>query len=141
MEATCGLAVFALREITSLEGHRALLRVQPMVQQAQFVKAQSYDEFNPRGFLIYCDPPYQGNRLSNKLFRNFDWDKFWDTMRRWSRNNLVVISERTAPADFVPICTLQSHLTTGGRHKTDEEYLFVSKNQETRKEKKIKTRA
>lgn len=30
----------------------------------------------------------------------FDYDLFWDTMRKWSRNNIVLISEENAPSDF-----------------------------------------
>ena len=30
----------------------------------------------------------------------FDHDKFWNVMRVWSKDNLVFISEETAPSDF-----------------------------------------
>ena len=48
---------------------------------------------------INCDPAYQGT----KQYANataFDYDLFWDTMRKWSRNNIVLISEENAPSDF-----------------------------------------
>ena len=52
--------------------------------------------------MIYCDPPYANTKkFANAL--NFDYEKFWDTMRKWSKNNFVLISELSAPKDFVCI--------------------------------------
>lgn len=51
------------------------------------------------GFLIYCDPPYQGTKqYANAM--TFDYNEFWQTMRDWSKNNIVLISEQNAPDDF-----------------------------------------
>lgn len=49
--------------------------------------------------VIYCDPPYAATTGYNGG-EQFDHTEFWDTMRRWSGNNLVFISEQTAPPDF-----------------------------------------
>lgn len=54
------------------------------------------------GFVIYCDPPYSGTKQYANS-RGFDHAQFWDTMRQWSKHNIVLISEQTAPPDFVPI--------------------------------------
>ena len=40
--------------------------------------------------LIYCDPPYQ--HTTGYSTGGFDHDKFWDTMRKWSKNNYIFIS-------------------------------------------------
>ena len=65
----------------------------------------SYDEWNPKNAIIYCDPPY--NATNQPYFSKvFDTDKFWDTMRKWSENNIVVISEYSAPDDFHVIASL-----------------------------------
>ena len=51
------------------------------------------------GMLIYCDPPYQGTKqYANAM--TFDYNEFWQTMRDWSKNNIVLISEQNAPDDF-----------------------------------------
>ncbi|MCM1178652.1 MAG: DNA adenine methylase [Clostridium sp.] len=51
------------------------------------------------GMVIYCDPPYQCTKqYANAL--TFDYDKFWQTMREWSKYNIVLISEENAPDDF-----------------------------------------
>lgn len=51
------------------------------------------------GMLIYCDPPYWGTKQYANA-ANFDYDEFWQTMREWSKNNIVIISEQNAPDDF-----------------------------------------
>ena len=53
----------------------------------------------PCGCLIYADPPY-ANTKQYKNAANFDYDEFWQTMRDWSKNNIVIISEQNAPDDF-----------------------------------------
>ena len=34
------------------------------------------------------------------MFKGFDYEKFWNNMRSWSNNNIVLISELNAPDDF-----------------------------------------
>lgn len=52
--------------------------------------------------MVYCDPPYANTKqFANS--QNFDYDEFWETMRRWSKDNYVLVSELTAPDDFVCI--------------------------------------
>lgn len=53
----------------------------------------------PFGCLIYADPPY-ANTKQYKNAANFDYDGFWQAMRDWSKNNIVIISEQNAPDDF-----------------------------------------
>lgn len=72
-------------------------------KKVKFIKSASYDTFDPKGMLIYCDPPYRGNKVSNDTFENFDHDRFWNVMRKWSKKNIVVISEKQAPKDFISI--------------------------------------
>ena len=54
---------------------------------------------DPCGCVFYCDPPY-ANTKQYKNAANFDYDEFWQTMRDWSKNNIVIISEQNAPDDF-----------------------------------------
>jgi len=73
--------------------------------------ATSYKSFEPENKLIYCDPPYEGNIVSNEFFENFNHNEFWNIMRKWSEKNLVFISERIAPADFKPIWSKEHNAT------------------------------
>ena len=60
-----------------------------------------YKDLNPNDMIIYCDPPYRGTTQYDKnIVGEFDHDEFWDTMRKWSKNNTVLISEYDAPQDF-----------------------------------------
>ena len=65
-------------------------------------KNKDYTEFknrNLKGYLIYADPPYKGTKeYSNS--KDFNHDEFWDIMRLWSKDNIVLISEENAPDDF-----------------------------------------
>ena len=58
-----------------------------------------YNEVNLKGFVIYVDPPYQGVKQYANATK-FNYNKFWQTMRDWSKNNIVLISEQNAPDDF-----------------------------------------
>lgn len=50
--------------------------------------------------MIYCDPPY----ANTKKFANaidFDYNVFWNKMREWSKDCFVLVSELSAPDDFI----------------------------------------
>lgn len=52
--------------------------------------------------VIYCDPPYAGT----KQFKNathFDYDEFWNHYSKLSKNNIVLVSELSAPDDWICI--------------------------------------
>ena len=83
---------------------------------------------NYQGCLIYCDPPYHGTTQygANK---EFYYNKFWNWIREVSKNNIVLISEYSAPEDFK--CIFEKTLTTildKNSRKQDTEKLFLHKN-------------
>ena len=83
-----------LREFrTSIE------KIKPAIQKdnVTFVK-KSYDGHIPKNMLVYCDPPYR--ETEGYSTGSFDHDAFWETMRQWSRDNCVFVSEENAPKDF-----------------------------------------
>ena len=49
--------------------------------------------------VIYADPPYKNTKTYGNS-KNFDYDEFWEIMRKWSENHIVIISEKEAPSDF-----------------------------------------
>ena len=61
-----------------------------------------YKDLVPVDDVIYCDPPYEGTKKYNNSM-SFDHIEFWDIMRKWSENNIVLISEENAPDDFTCI--------------------------------------
>jgi len=101
------------------------------LQDSQF-NWGSYEELiklSPTRCVIYCDPPYAGT-TGYSAVGTFDFDKFWQTMRDWSRDNVVIVSEYNAPEDFE--CVLAIQTKTDIRSKTGKEprleKLFMMKN-------------
>lgn len=109
------------------EGHDGILEINKQVVNTVFMDACCYSEFEPEGYTIYADPPYQGNKLgtSRCLFQTFDHDKFWKIMRLWSKKNLVVISETSAPSDFIKIWSTESSVMSGRKAKRYPDNLYV----------------
>lgn len=80
------------------EAKNNLLNQAPDLVGIEFM-CKDYTDIFPSRTLIYCDPPYQGTKQYANA-TTFDYDLFWDTMREWSKNNIVIISEENAPDDF-----------------------------------------
>ena len=80
--------------------------------------------------LIYCDPPYANvKQYQNSIL--FDYEKFWETMRSWSKDNIVIISEQNAPEDFKCIWEKEVSRSIKATDKTKStEKLFVYKGEE-----------
>jgi len=89
---------------------------------------KSYDKFKPKNYLIYCDPPY--NNTTKYKTDEFDHEKFWDVMRKWSKDNYVFISEYKAPKDFILISSKKkrSSLSGKGAMQLRNEKLFAHKS-------------
>lgn len=78
--------------------------------------------------LIYCDPPYAGKTLPG-IRNNFDTGLFWDHVRYLSENNTVVVSEVTAPDDFVRIWERSVKTDMQQANRKRVECLFVLDNE------------
>jgi DNA adenine methylase len=63
--------------------------------------AKSYQSFNPKNCVVYCDPPYQGTTQYGAAGA-FDTEVFWGVMRLWAQSNIVLVSEYRAP-DFCEV--------------------------------------
>lgn len=81
-------------------------KVREIADQLEKVKfsAGSYMQFsNLKGYVIYCDPPYanmnqryyEGTAYKNRLV--FDHEKFWNWCEKMSEENVIFISEYSAP--------------------------------------------
>ena len=83
-----------------LNAYNSILRKMEGFKDTKF-DCKDYSDLDPHGCVIYCDPPYNGTtQYSKKIVGNFDSDEFWKTMRKWSEDNVVIISEYNAPEDF-----------------------------------------
>ena len=104
----------------------SLLQMKPVLQNVKFTN-KSYADFRPKGMTIYCDPPYLDNSFGTKHFDDFNFKQFWQTMRKWSKDNLVFISEYQAPNDFRCIWKkkLKSGFNGNTKRKKRTEKLFI----------------
>jgi site-specific DNA-adenine methylase len=107
------------------EARRGIEKVRKNMKKVQFLDACSYEKHEPCGMTIYCDPPYKGNQLGPVLFRDFDHEHFWEIMRRWSKNNLVFVSETLAPTDWISIWKHDSYVCNTQVKKKSMESLFL----------------
>ena len=84
------------------EAKNNILTQAPDLKDIKFLACdykESIELLYDSGMVIYCDPPYQGTKqYANAL--TFDYNEFWEVMREWSKNNIVLISEQNAPDDF-----------------------------------------
>ena len=87
----------------------------------------TYENIECKNSLLYCDPPYEGT-TKYKNIDNFDYEAYWNKVREWSKDNIVLCSEYNAPSDF--ICIYEKTLTTTldkNSRKKDTERLFIHK--------------
>lgn len=107
------------------ETRRALRRLGSALRGVTIADACSYDAFEPRGMTVYADPPYRGNNIQSQYFQGFDHQAFWDTMRRWSKHNLVFVSEFQAPADWTSVWSGPTYSNTTYTNEKRTDHLFV----------------
>ena len=92
-------------------------------------KHQSYKEIKVDNCLIYCDPPY-ANTTGYSAVGEFDSAEFWSTMREWSKTNTVVVSEYTAPEDFLCVwyrsTKTDMHTKSGKEHRIERLFMHES---------------
>lgn len=105
------------RERCGIRAYNGVMKTLPYIQSVQFHTC-SYDEstlpydYPDHSLLIYCDPPYQ--RTIRQAIGNtkvkFDNDAFWEWVRNVSKHQFVIVSENTAPNDFISIWSKDRHL-------------------------------
>ena len=108
------------------ESVRNILKQVPKIKNVNF-KCGDYKKIKSTisNCLIYCDPPYEG---TTKYKDEFNHEEFWQWVRNMSQNNIVLVSEYNAPADFE--CIWSKELTTTldkNSRKKDIEKLFKLK--------------
>jgi DNA adenine methylase len=106
---------------------KGLLRMKPHLDKINLIPGKSYKSFNPLGKTIYCDPPYKGNNFKSEHFDKFDHNEFWELMRLWSVNNLVLISEYSAPKDFICVWEKNVKSVYSSKKKEKIEKIFIYK--------------
>lgn len=105
------------------EMSNTLKKVAPYIHNVNF-RCKDYRKLRHKGMFIYCDPPYAKTKYPIRYRRDikkydiFDNDTFWETVRKWSRDNFVVVSETTCPDDFVEIWRMTRYRSAAQSKKT-----------------------
>lgn len=79
-------------------------------------KCQNYWELDKdiSQAVIYLDPPYQGAKAYGYANQSkMDYEHFWNWVRELSKNNIVFISEQSAPEDFEVVWEQEVKRTNG----------------------------
>jgi DNA adenine methylase len=104
---------------------KGCLKLVPDIRDVDF-QCQSYDDWMPDGAFIYCDPPYADTGQSY-FSTKFDSEKFWETMREWSKNNIVIISEYKAPPDFKCVAEYRVRMKLNSEFRTERVFSLNEK--------------
>lgn len=107
------------------EFKNSLNKIIPKIQRDNITfHNKSYHLWTPDNMLVYCDPPYQNT--AGYSTGSFDHDKFWNTIRKWSKKNYVFVSEETAPKDFICVWEKKKFRTISSKNrKYKSEKIFV----------------
>ena len=122
------------KELTRNYPNERIRYYKTLQENGTFMKTKlkncAYNQWKPYGFIIYCDPPYKD---TTDYSTNFDHILFWNTMREWSRNNTVFISEYKAPRDFKVVSKGEKYMSLSGSGSSSKrtEKLFQLKNNVT----------
>jgi site-specific DNA-adenine methylase len=103
----------------------------PLLKDVEFIAKDYLQQTFIEGSVIYIDPPYF-NTKKYDINKNFDYDDFWDKVRKDSEKNYVYVSEQIAPNDFKSIWSKQVNRNCFGANATKAtENLFIF-NQEAK---------
>ena len=89
------------------------------------LKAVSYTSIRDlKNFVIYCDPPYKKTTELYSVDKDFCHNNFWNWVRNFSKNNVVLVSEYNAPDDFAILFEKDLVTSIGPRAAKQPERLF-----------------
>lgn len=84
------------------EAKRNLLKQTELLKDVQFSNVDYLDFKIPKNSLVYCDIPYN-NTKQYATSKGFDYDVFWDYVKKLSKEHIVLVSEQTAPSEFTVV--------------------------------------
>lgn len=99
----------------------------PLIKDIEFIEDDYSTILNYENCCIYVDPPYAGTK-KYQIDPNFNYEQFWETMRKISKINYVFISEQIAPDDFIPVWSLETERQLQGNTTPCIENLFIFKD-------------
>ncbi|MFH0806051.1 MAG: DNA adenine methylase [Patescibacteria group bacterium] len=106
-----------------LNAYNSIMKKKSKLNRVLFL-CDDYLNLTPVDSVIYCDPPY-ANTTKYDYCPNFNSVKFWETMRIWSKNNILIISEYNSPEDFK--CVAEFKTKTDIRNSNNSKELRIEK--------------
>lgn len=103
-------------------------KANPLFSNCTFIH-MDYKDLDVSRALIYCDPPYRdslGYRITD-----FDYEMFYERIRKMSKKNTVLVSEYSMPDDFTCIwskevkCLIDSNRQKQDYSNNRTEKLFI----------------
>ena len=82
-----------------LEAKKHTMKLWNGIKNSYFYCLDYKDVPIPESAIIYCDPPYK-DTTGYTTSKDFNYEEFWEYMRKLSKTHKVFISEEQAPADF-----------------------------------------
>jgi len=106
------------------EAKRNIEKQVPNILDVKFLCKDYKDIIPQKNSLIYCDKPYENSNC--EMYQNkFNHDEFWEKIRIISKDNIVLISEYSAPKDFECIFEKQTNVYFDNKQtKKSTEKLF-----------------
>ncbi len=101
---------------------RSLLKKLKNIDGVTF-EHKRYTEVAASGALIYCDPPYAGTTGYSSV-GEFDTPSFWNWVRATAKDNLVLVSEYSAPEDFECVLEIATKTDMKGANMDRVEKIF-----------------
>lgn len=89
------------------EAIRNLVKQAPQLKGVIFYQYDYRDITGIKNAVIYCDPPYQ--YTTKYSTGDFDYEEFYEWVRKMSKDNIVLVSEYNMPDDFE--CIWEQELT------------------------------
>lgn len=98
------------------------------IDKSNFIHGDYFNMNIPDNAFIYCDPPYANTK---KYKDDFDNDRFWEWCRQIisSKDNVkILVSEYTAPEDFICIwaANVQDKMGSNNMNKTEKLFIHMS---------------
>lgn len=109
----------------ALEGKRNAEKQSPLIQGVDFIHAD-YRDLSFKDSLIYCDPPYQNT--SGYKTGDFDSEEFFEWCRAQAKDNIVFVSEYSAPFKEVWSGEIKTNFSSSRKaatHKAVEKLFLV----------------
>lgn len=97
--------------------YKSCMKQAPLLKGISF-KCCSYADYKDlSGYVIYCDPPYQG---TTPYKQKFDYETFYNWCREMGKKNTILISEYSMPDDFTCIWAKETMVSLDSNKKESD---------------------